>query len=724
MVYDHGDYVARDFNGDNTLDVMGLPSAHGSHKILNEVSWHQGIAFLSAGDGSYRFVRTGARINNTATEWQGDYIAKGPIIVGNGPGGGPSQSSHGGGNAVTEPHPGCGAQCGVNRALIFHGLNTVLGPRFNWHNATTADVNKDGKLDLIGFSAGTVIYLGGNGPGGFQPGAYGRHPGNGEYVDLGAWAENTGAFSGTFKDLDGDKYPEMITAAGAYFSAHNGKPVGSVTVWKNNGGKSFTPYQEFMRPTSNGARAMWVNDGDVLIYGECGDRCAENNSISVYATGGGRLHLKQHFSVTSDRGKRGHAPRLVDVNGDGKKDLVVIHYDATVAEQHRGIWLNNGNGTFSQLRTALFNGVPKAGMRGVVIPTKANGDNRLDWIVIYQDGTFGTLLASGGGSVSSATTGSGVAAAAFAGYVEAYGDLSAAYTAGAGQNKANWGKSHYCTYGLSEGRTYTGLSAASCLAAISNGTRNAASAGGGGEDVVHERAMRFLPLENWQLGFVEVEINQLADSLTNNADLLSFNQIQMTDLLGLNPDSAITLGFRADDNESMHHPAYGLRYGHTHLSFMTDSSLLGLHPGGLLHVKSPKTRYLGIRHSKTLGNWTTDGQITYGYAKGKGSYGYVRGVRDIHAMGFNIATRYRLNSDQKVLFSVSQPMRIERGGLVFDGVIGNLVPTGRQTDLTLGFAHQLNQDSTLRTAFTYTTDSKHYQGLHDTHVMLTYSGRF
>ena len=77
--------------------------------------------------------------------------------------------------------------------------------------------------------------------------------------------------------------------------------------------------------------------------------------------------------------------------------------------------------------------------------------------------------------------------------------------------------------------------------------------------------MRFLPLSNWQLGFVEVEINQLADSLTNNADLLSFNQIQMTDLLGLNPDSAITLGFLADDDESMHHPAYGLRYGDTHL---------------------------------------------------------------------------------------------------------------------------------------------------------------
>ena len=198
----------------------------------------------------------------------------------------------------------------------------------------------------------------------------------------------------------------------------------------------------------------------------------------------------------------------------------------------------------------------------------------------------------------------------------------------------------------------------------------------------------------------------------------------MTDLLSLNLDSAITLGFRAGDNESIDELTYGLRYGDTHLFFMTDSSLLGLQPAGLLHVERPKTRYLGIRYQKTLGDWTTDGQITYAYAKGKGSYGYVRGVRDIHAMGFNLATRYRLNSDQRILFSVSQPMRINRGGLVFDGVIGDLVPTGRQTDLTFGFTHQLNQTSTIGTAFTYTTDSNHYQGQRNSQIMLTYRGGF
>ena len=707
--YDHNNYVARDWNNDGRHDVLSLTSVYSWNRDHSKVPLVQPHAFLSNADGSYTHTWVGgAPIHTLTTEWYGDYFSKREIIVGHG-------------NIFVDE---------VLQPLNCTGLVCVpFGPRAVMHHAITDDIDKDGKLDLITFKAGTSIFSN------FQPGEWGHHPGNGIPQNLGVWSGNTGSFTGAFLDLDGDGYPEMITAGEARPTAHQLSgggvvPHGGITVWKNHRGRNFTVIQKLPGgPGSMYGRLMLKNGKDLILYGECGDDCAQNSYIKVYSRGGGKLHLKQVFNIGAVVGthSKGHPPRLLDINGDGHKDLFVNHYDnygGSVGTQHGGIWLNNGNGTFSRLTTPIFARIPKAHLKGMLAPAHANGDGRLDWIVIYQDGTFGTLLASGGGSVSSATSGSGVAAAEFADYVEAYGELSAAYTAGAGQNKANWGKSHYCTSGLSEGRSYTGLSAASCLAAISNDSSNAASAGDSGEDVVHDRAMRFLPLSNWQLGFVVVEINQLADALTNNTDLLSFNQIQMTDLLGLNPDSAITLGFRADDNESMHHPAYGLRYGDTHLSFMTDSSLLGLHPGGLLHVKSPKTRYLGIRHSKTRGNWTADGQITYGYAKGRGSYGYVRGVRDIHAMGFNIATRYRLNSDQKVLFSVSQPMRIERGGLVFDGVIGDLVPTGRQTDLTLGFTHQLNQGSTLRTAFTYTTDSKHYQGLHDTHVMLTYSGRF
>ncbi len=54
-------------------------------------------------------------------------------------------------------------------------------------------------------------------------------------------------------------------------------------------------------------------------------------------------------------------------------------------------------------------------------------------------------------------------AAAFEGYVDKYADLLAAYNANsAGKTKSAWGEWHYCNYGRGEGRTYTGLSAASC----------------------------------------------------------------------------------------------------------------------------------------------------------------------------------------------------------------------------------------------------------------------
>ncbi|HIE43044.1 MAG TPA: hypothetical protein EYP95_07475, partial [Nitrospinaceae bacterium] len=51
----------------------------------------------------------------------------------------------------------------------------------------------------------------------------------------------------------------------------------------------------------------------------------------------------------------------------------------------------------------------------------------------------------------------------FEAYVNKYGDLAAAYkTNSAGRSKNDWGKNHYCKWGMAEGRTYSGLSAASC----------------------------------------------------------------------------------------------------------------------------------------------------------------------------------------------------------------------------------------------------------------------
>ena len=53
----------------------------------------------------------------------------------------------------------------------------------------------------------------------------------------------------------------------------------------------------------------------------------------------------------------------------------------------------------------------------------------------------------------------------FEGYVNKYDDLFSDYSANSGgQSKNEWGKQHYCTHGINDGRTYGWLSVSSCLA--------------------------------------------------------------------------------------------------------------------------------------------------------------------------------------------------------------------------------------------------------------------
>ena len=68
-------------------------------------------------------------------------------------------------------------------------------------------------------------------------------------------------------------------------------------------------------------------------------------------------------------------------------------------------------------------------------------------------------------SCSDGGTKSGIAnlekLSAFESYVDKYPDLVAAYNkSGSNQTKSAWGETHYCNNGRTEGRTYTGLSAA------------------------------------------------------------------------------------------------------------------------------------------------------------------------------------------------------------------------------------------------------------------------
>ena len=633
--YDHFNYIARDWNGDGRTEVLSLSQVYSTGG--GAIAPH---AFISNGDGSYRVQNVGGTIHTLTTEYQGNYFS-GNIIVGNGAPNGTA----------------------MHTALNCNGMHcrSAGAPRALWHGATTADVDRDGKLDLIAFMAGTTIFSN------FQPGPWGRHNGNGNYHHLGKYGGmNTGAFAGTFMDLNGDGFPEMITGsywnATAHHVAGGAVPNGGITVWRNNGGKSFSVMQQLSGgPGRTGVRAMWKNGSDIIVYGECGDVCSSNSSIRVYGRSGGGIKLKQHFGVNGPRDK-GNPPRLVDVNGDGRRDLVVGLPNASVAEQYRGIWLNNGNGTFRPLGSNVFANVPKAGMKGYVIPTKANHDRRMDWIVVYQDGTFGTLMSP---------------------------------------HNDNWNTS--------------------VKVKVNDITKPNKKGNGNADD--GDRGNRF-----WQLSFVSDQLNAMNNRIINSNNVgFSFNDATMFKVYEFSKNNSFNFGMgKPDEYGEIDDFVAGMSFGATDIAIATDNTLFGWTPGqSLLNISDTKSRYINIRRSKTINDWILSGNMTYGLAQGDAGYGYVKGMDDFHAMGFGVDANYVIDEDSAVKFSVSQPLRIERGALHFDvagNVIADMTPTGREIDYTMSYTTAASETSTFNLQLSYASDYNHYRGKDNARVMAMYKG--
>jgi hypothetical protein len=645
---DNNNAVARDWNGDGKTDVMVFPSAHG-------VNCNQGcpmgvtksvppFVFLSNPDGSYRATRAGGVSSSwTVSEWTGNYFAQGPIALGNGWGG------------------------DVRPALIYNGLAAAPGPSFNWHGSAIGDVNKDGRLDIVGFSGGTVVYLG------FNPGARGMNV-NGEISDLGQIRMQNAAFAGTLMDLDGDGYPELISgdmdvrSGGAYAGPNSAKALdgvsargGAINVYKNNGGKSFSLMQIHPDtiPGVAGLRAVYNNGRDIIVYDECGDVCATNSWIRVFATGAGGVSLKQQFGLNGAvPHAKGQAPMLVDLNGDGRNDLFVNHYQnyaGNVGSQHRGIWLNNGNGTFSQLGTPIFASVPKSGMKGMLLPTHANNDGRMDWIIVYEDGSFGTLL-----------------------------------------------------------------SPAPAPAAVSTSSDDETDQDDA--DVGGFRRFRIAEVMQggptfWQLSFVQDQLSTMQASFVDNSKAMSFNDINMVPVFNFDTDTALTFGAtKADEYGAIDNAVVGLRYGEVDVAVGLDNNLLGWAPGqSLMHIDNPSTRYINISRKKSIGEWNFSANATYAFGTANGSYGYVKDVEDFHALGFGANVSYK-----NLKLKITQPLRIEQGGLQFSDFIADMEPDGRHIDYTLQYDMGINKHSNVEFSVSYMNDVDHILGNDDVRAVAKY----
>jgi surface antigen len=297
------------------------------------------------------------------------------------------------------PHPGSRLQAKGS----FSGSSQPSSPPFlpavtyasggrETFSVAIADVNGDGKPDLIAASIcsvvcntgdGWVSVLLGNGNGTFQTAV--GHTSGGLFATAVAVA-----------DVNGDGKPDIVTSNQF---ACNGCTDGGVGVLLGNGDGTFQTAIGFSSGGSNPTSILIsdVNgDGkpDVVVANE------DSNSVAVLL-GNGDGTFQPAVSYGSG-GYLAHSIAVADVNRDGRPDLVVTNVCVSASNcpvggggnGSVGILLGNGDGTF-QLVVTYDPGAVDPGSAAVA---DLNGDGKPDLVVSNLANTVRVLLGNGDGT--------------------------------------------------------------------------------------------------------------------------------------------------------------------------------------------------------------------------------------------------------------------------------------------------------------------------------------
>ncbi|MEW2415589.1 FG-GAP-like repeat-containing protein [Streptomyces sp. NPDC046866] len=274
----------------------------------------------------------------------------------------------------------------------------------HWYNAeqvvTPGDLNRDGTPDVL-VKQGKQLWA-------YYGSIYNTLNDNGDpvLVGNGDWDKFTVVAPG---DLNGDGVPDLWlreNATGDVFRTYGSKgPDGNLdpTTWGNAAArvKIGSGFGEAVYPalgsvgdiTGDGLPDLWARKPDNKVVGWSGT-APDANGLSFGAEFVIATQLPRVPVAGNEVGNGNDRVRWADFDGDGKLDYVVIADDGALS-----VWINNGGesgGGWSWMGVSSFPG--RISDRTHVRLADFDGDGRADYVVLNANGSLNVHLNKGGGN--------------------------------------------------------------------------------------------------------------------------------------------------------------------------------------------------------------------------------------------------------------------------------------------------------------------------------------